>query len=222
MWVNGHFLRVCHFRYTLADGLSSVVNEGDPELQKNSTDEHFQHDLAEIDRLRELGQRELVQIIEYEVEGSIFRCCTYEYTLSDGRKEITGEGDSDPNVCRPVLSREQQAEVHRLRRLEQGEFLGFQDREINGYIFSMETYKFTLTDGTVVTHTIGWRKGRKAYLTKADLEELDSLKEQGAGEFLEVSEREVLGKMFSFERRRYILRDNTEVILSVGKPLNDR
>lgn len=217
-WINGRFHRTCHFRYTLADGRVINMGEGDPDLQKQLTPEQSQLDHAEIDLLRDQDQRELVRIVESDVEGNIFRTCMYEYTLSDGRTKTVGESDPDPNVRLPVLSPEQEKEVWRLRSLKQGEYLGDLDREINGHIFSCETYIFTLADGTVVTHAVGERKDRKIYLTNADREELRALMMPETGELLDITEREVRGQIFRFVRRRYILSDGTEVIKSIGKP----
>jgi hypothetical protein len=220
-WINGRFHRTCHFRYTLADGRIINMGEGDPDLRKRPTPEQSKLDHAEIELLRAQGQRELVRITESDVEGYIFRTCSYEYTLTDGRTKTVGESDPDPNVRIPVLSPEQNKEVWRLRSLKQGEYLGDLDREINGHIFSCETYLFTLADGTVVTHAVGERKDRKIYLTDADREELRALMMSGAGELLEITEREVRGQKFRFERRRYILSDGTEVIKSIGRPSED-
>ncbi len=221
-WTNGRFHRTCHFRYTLADGRVISMGEGDPDLRKQLTPEQTKRDHDEIELLRAQGQRELVRIVESDVGGHIFRTCMYEYTLGVGRTKTVGESDPDPNVRIPVLSPEQDKEVWRLRSLKQGEYLGDLDREINGHIFSCETYIFTLADGTVVTHAVGERKDRKIYLTDADREELRELRMSGAGELLEITEREVRGQKFRFERRRYILSDGTEVIKAVGKPKDNQ
>jgi hypothetical protein len=221
-WTNGRFHRTCHFRYTLSDGRVITMGEGDPDLRKQHTPEQTKLDHAEIGLLRAQGQRELVRVIESDVDGHIFRTCTYEYALSDGRTETVGESDPNPNVRMPVLSPEQNKEVWRLRSLKQGEYLGDLDREINGHIFCCETYIFTLADGTVVTHAVGERKDRKIYLTDTDREELRALRMSGNGELLDITEREVRGQKFRFERRRYILSDGTEIIKAVGKPKDDQ
>ncbi|MHC4205062.1 MAG: hypothetical protein ACYSTT_10460, partial [Planctomycetota bacterium] len=90
-WTNGRFHRTCHFRYILADGRVISMGEGDPDLRKQLTPEQTKLDHAEIELLRDQGQRELVRIIESDVRGHIFRICTYEYTLSDGRTKTVGE-----------------------------------------------------------------------------------------------------------------------------------
>jgi len=222
LWVNGHFQRTCHFRYKLADGRFVTIGEGDPDVEIEPAPEQFKRDMDEIALLRDLGQRELVGIIESDVDGKIFRTCEYEYTLSDGRAVPVGEGDPDPDTQTPVLTPEQDKEVWHLRRLEQGEYLGDLEREINGQIFVCETYIFTLEDGTVVTHAMGGPKNRKTSLTAAEWEEFGSLRKSEAGELLDITEREVQGQMFRFERRRYILSDGVEVILAVGKHLDSK
>ena len=217
-WINGHFHRTCHYRYTLADGRQINMGEGDPVGQRPRTPEQFQKDREEIETLRAQDQRQLVRIVEEDVEGDIFRGCMYEYTLGDGYAKTIGESDPDPSVQTPVLSETQQKEVWRLRSLKQGEFLGYLDYEIHGLVFSCETYVFTLPDGTVVTHAVGERKDRKTSLTEADWEEFRGLLSQDACELLDITERDVHGKRFRFERKRYYLQDGTEIIRAHGTP----
>lgn len=221
-WINGHFHRTCTFSYILADGRVHNVNEGDPELEKQTTPEQIKRDMAEVTHLREQGPPELVRIFEDDIEGNIFRVYIYEYTLSDGRTVPVGGDDPDPDLQTLVLSPEQIREVWRLYLLKQGEYLGDSEREINGHIFTCAVYIFTLSDGTVVTHTVGERKNRKSFLTDAEKAEFESLREPETGELLDITEREVHGHMFRFERRRYTLSNGVEVIQSDGKPLDSQ
>lgn len=218
-WVNGNFHRTCCFKYTLADGRVFNMGEGDPHEQKR-TPEQIARDHKEIDRLRKQGKRELVRIIETDVGGSIHRVCIYAYQLSDGRTQTVGKGDPDKKANNPNLNPEQSEEVWRLRGLKRGEFLGNLEREIHGLRFVCETYLFTLEDGTVVTHAVGSREGRKEHLTEADWQEFRSLGPE-AGKLLDVTEKEVHGRRFRFERRLYILSDGTEFIHANGTPVEE-
>ena len=217
-WVNRHFFRTCMFRYTLSDGRIEEMAESDPDQKESLDPGQLARDHEEIDQLRIRGERELTKIIEFDVEGALFRTCIYEYVLSDGRTQTVGEGD--PEASDIVLSPEQQNEVWQLYNMKQGESLGVLDREVEGMTFACETYLFTLDDGTVVTLAQGQRKDRKTRLTEADWEELAAIQRTDAGEYLSTEEKEVRGQTFIFEKRRYILSDGTEVIQAEGKPAN--
>ena len=218
-WINGRFHRTCIFQYTLADGRVRGMGENDLGLDNPPSPEQIKRDDAEVDRLRAEDQREITRIIETGVAGRIMRICMFQYTLGDGRTTSVGENGSDPNTWAPVLSQAQAEEVWRLRRLKEGEFLGDLDREAEGHVFSCETYRFTLADGTVVIHAVGDRKDYKTHLTDADREEMQRLRTAGTGERLEDTEQDVYGQRFRFERRRYLLSDGTEVIRAYGTPV---
>ena len=161
-------------------------------------------------------------VLEKIGEGNLFRVCQYKYTLADGRERIVAE--SDPELPPPawVPSPEQIAEIWGLRGLKQGEFLGYQDRQILGKTITFETYIFTLSDGMKVTHSVGEVKGQRINLTDADREELRKLRETNRGEDLGTEVSEVRGRTFSFKRERFILSDGTEVIWSKGEPTHSQ
>ena len=216
--VNGHLHRTFRFKYVLADGRETTIGESDPDKEDRRSPEQIEKDFEEIAHLREQGERELVRVIDTQVEGDLHRVCVYKYVLADGR-ELTVGGEADPEF----LNFEQILEVGRLRLLKQGDFLGYDDRDVQGKTFNFETYIFTLSDGTVVTHAIGGPKGHeKTWLTEADWEELSILLVQSVqseeGEDLGIEEKEIRGRIFVFERKLYILSDGTEVIWSDGKP----
>jgi hypothetical protein len=220
--VNGHFHRTCRFKYTLSDGRTHTMGEGEPDSQAQRTPEQIEKDHEEIAQLREQGKRELVGVMDTQIEGDLHRTCSYEYVLADGRTMSVGEGDPElPPPANP-LGTEKIEEIWRLRRLKQGEYLGFSDREVQGRTFTFETYVLTLSDGTVVTHAVGGLKGLKTRLTEADWEEFRNLRDAGQGEDLGTEEKEVLGRVFSFKRQRYILSDGTEFIWSTGKPIEEQ
>ncbi len=219
--VNGHFHRTCRYQYTLSDGRTHIIGEGEPDSQAQRTPEQIEKDHEEIAQLREQGKRELVGVTDTQIEGDLHRTCSYEYVLADGRTMSVGE--SDPELPPPAnpLGTERIEEIWRLRRLKQGDYLGFSDRDVQGRTFTFETYVLTLSDGTVVTHAVGEPKGFKTRLTEADWEEFRNLRDAGEGEDLGTEEKEVLGRVFSFKRQRYILSDGTEFIWSVGEPIQD-
>lgn len=216
--VNGHFWRTCVFKYVLSDGRTHTINEADPDEDKPRTPVQMEQDFEEVTRLREQGLRDVVSVIETDLEGEIHRTLICRYVLAGGREVTMGEGDPELAPPTKMLSPEQIQEVAHLQLLKQGEFLGSVERQMYGKTFTFERYLFTLSDGTVVTRAEGKPKGQKTTLTEADWKELHSLKKAGAGEYLGIYEEEIRGKVFVFERKRYILSDGTEVIRAEGDP----
>ena len=90
-----------------------------------------------------------------------------------------------------------------------------------GRCFTFERYSYKLADGGVAVRAEGRPTGAKQDLTKADRNELANLTKAGAGELLGRYEQEVRGKLFSFEKTRYVLSDGTLVIRSRGAPKAD-
>ncbi len=221
--VNGNLHRTFSFKYVLSDGRETTIGEGDPDERKTRSHEQIKKDNAEIELLREKGERELIGVVDTLAKGELHRSCSYKYTLADGRELTVGESDPELPPPAQMLSVEQIDETWRLRKLKDGEYLGYQDNEVQGKTFAFETYVFTLSDGTEVTHAVGDPKGRdKIHLTEADREEFRILKEAGDGEDIGTVEKEIRGRIFSFKRERYILSDGTEYIWSVGKPIGDQ
>jgi hypothetical protein len=219
--VNGHLHRTFRYRYVLSDGRIRTIGESEPGKNEPLSPEQIDEDRKQIDILREKGERELIKVIDTEVEGELHRTCIYKYILADGREKSVG--GSDPELVQPVteLSTEQINEIWRLRRLEKGDFLGYEDKQVQGQTFTFETYIFTLSDGLVVTHGVGEPKGLKTSLTQLDWEELHELMDARVGEDLGVVEKQFNGRWFVFKRQRFILSDGTEVIWSNGRPSED-
>lgn len=216
--VNGHFHRTFQYKYTLSDGRTRTMAEGDPDRQAQRTPEEIERDHEEIAQLREQGDRELVQVVDTQVEGDLHRLCSYKYVLADGRTMTVGEEDPELPPPAEALGIEKISEIWRLRRLKEGDFLGYSDLDVQGRTFTFETYVFTLSDGTVVTHAVGEPKALKTRLNEADWQEFCDLMEAGAGEDRGAEEKVVKGRLFVFKRTLYILSDGTEVVWSAGVP----
>jgi hypothetical protein len=216
--VNGELHRTCIFKYTLADGRTTSMGESE-HVEQPPTPEQVRKDKEEIAALRQQGERVLVGIMDIEADGQVFRTCQYRYVLSDGRVQTTGEGpDAELPAPTKVLTPDQLKELYRLKDLGQGESLGILDRQSHGETIACETYRCTLSDGTVATLATGDVKGKRRFLSQADWAELDSLKTSGGGESLGTVEKEVRGRVFVFARMRYVLSDGTEVIYETGEP----
>jgi hypothetical protein len=220
--VNGRPWRTCVFRYTLADGRTREMNEGDPDRDKPQTGAQIEQDHAEAARLRAQGIRDVVKIIDNDVEGQTARTLICRYVLADGREVTMGENDSAWPEPTKRLNSEQIDETWRLKRLGEGETLEPVEETWYGKTFVFERHRATLADGTVVTLSVGEVKGAKENLTEADWEELHGLIKADAGELLDTYEQEVRGQVFTFERKRYLLSDGTEVIRADGKPKDSR
>ena len=215
--------RTLVYKYTLSDGRTMTIRENELPLASRRTPDQMQKDREEVARLRQQERRELVGVMDTQMEGNLFRVCQYKYTLADGRDLIFTESDPElPPVPAWVPSSEQISEIWRRRRLKQGEFLGYHDTQVLGKTITFETYVFTLDDGTKVTHSVGEVKGKRINLTDADREELRKLRETNRGEDLGTEVSEVRGRTFSFKRERFILSDGTEVIWSKGEPTHSQ
>jgi hypothetical protein len=220
--VNGHLHRTFRYRYVLSDGRTKTIGEGERDEDEPMIAAQIDQDREQISLLREKGERELTKVIDTEVGGELYRTCTYKYILADGRERTVGE--ADPELVQPAkpLSTKQIEEIWRLRRLKKGDFLGYEDKQVQGQTFTFDTYMFTLSDGTVVIHGVGEPKGLKTRLTQTDWEEFRNLLQAGAGEDFGIVEKEFKGRVFIFKRQRFVLSDGTEVIWSVGTPKDER
>jgi|GEM_PF-505748 len=217
--LNGKPFRVLRFKYVLADGRTHLMNEGDPDQDKPVSPEQMQKDIEEAARLRAQGVRDVVGVLDRNVEGQVHRTLICRYMLADGREITIGEGD--PSLAPPtkVLTGDQVTEAWRLKELGEGETLEPTENVLYDKTFVFENRLLVLADGTVVTLSSGTVKGDGwASLTDAELQELRGLIEANAGEVLSVYEQEVRGRVFRFERKRYTLSDGTQVVQAEGKP----
>ncbi len=215
--VNGNPWRVFTFKYVLAGGRIHTVNEADPDAEKPAPPD--QKDFEEAARQRAQGIRDIVGVIDTEVDGQMHRTLQCRYVLSDGREFEMGEADSALTPPTKTLSPEQIDEIWRLKILGQAETLEPVETAMYGKTFVFERHLCTLADGTVATLSVGKLKGAgKKNLTDADWKELRALIDANAGEFLDTYEQEIRGKVFAFERKRYTLSDGTEVIRADGTP----
>jgi hypothetical protein len=217
--VNGHSLgRVLRFKYVLSDGRVRLMNEGVSDSGGFASPAQRQKDQEEIAELRQQGRREITGVIETEVNGQVGRTLICQYALSDGREVTMGEGDPSLENAGPGLSSAQLEEMGRLERLKAGTFVGSVEKQLFGRSFTFQRYSYQLADGTRAIRSEGQPTGEKRRLSEADWNELANLTQAGAGELLGNYEQEVRGKVFSFAKRRYLLKDGTEVIRSRGMP----
>ena len=136
---------------TVTGSRMSVVNV-DPN-QTIDVDQKIK-ELEEIDLLRQQDDRELVSVIEKEVNGKLWsRGFMFKYVLSDGRQVV--RGDPDPDLEEKLLTDAQQEELINLMRADKEEDIDFAEKQVRGCMFSFECHKFILSDGTEVI----WSRG---------------------------------------------------------------
>jgi hypothetical protein len=113
----------------------------------------------EIDLLRQHGKRELVSVVEKEVNGKLSsRMFRFKYVLTNGR-EIT-RGDPDPDI-KESMTEAQKEELISLLRADEYEKIGFEEKEVRGRMFSFERNRFVLSDGTEVIWSCGTLKNEQ-------------------------------------------------------------
>jgi hypothetical protein len=219
--VNGHRLgRVFECKYVLADARVKTMREGESDSMGATSRDQIENDQQEIARLRQQGQREINTVIETEVAGNIHRTLICLYKLPDGREITMGEGDPASQSVGRMLTEPQLNELGQLKDLKAGTYIGAEEKQLFGRTYTFQRYSYTLSDGTVAINSEGQPAGLKRNLTEENWNELASLRKSGAGESLGQYEQ-VGGKVFTFEKKRYVLSDGTEVIRANGSPKTD-
>ena len=222
---------------------TSMIMSNDPDFTMSPSDiEQAQRDLEETDLLRQQDKRELVKVIETEVEGEVGRTYIYKYVLADGREDTVGENDPDEEVSRKVLSLDVK-EIFTLRKEGKGDLLDPKEVEVKGKIFIFERYRITLSDGTEIIHSIGvpkeqfrgrekgvhvftTQKDGKAVSTRSndpdftqkDAEEIDLLRQQDKRELTRVIEIELEGEVHRVYSYKYVLADGREKTIGENDP----
>ena len=214
--VNGHPLgRVLEFKYVLADGRVKTMREAESDSNLPSQIEQEQQEIA---KLRQSGQREITTILDTEVGGNIHRTLLCSYLLTDGRKMIVGEGDPTSTNSVRVLSESQSDELEKLKEQKAGVSMEPTQKQLFGQDFTFRRQAYTLADGTVVICSEGQTTGAKRNLSGENWDELANLRKAGKGQLIGDYEQEIQGKVFSFEKRKYVLSDGTEVVRANGVP----
>ncbi|MHC4229373.1 MAG: hypothetical protein ACYSWW_22985 [Planctomycetota bacterium] len=141
--------------------------------------EHAVEVKEELDLLKQQGNRELVGVTEYKVNGQHDHWwLSYEYTLSDGRVIRTGQRDPDDNTPRILVGELRKEASRRFREILEPEYstlttdpqtgeklriitpaegvvLTIYDQVVQGQTFTFQSRQFSLSDGTTVTYSFG-------------------------------------------------------------------
>ena len=125
--------------------------------------EHAVEVKEELDILKQQGNRKLVGVSEYNVNGQLdSRWLSYEYNLSDGQTLKVSERDPDDNGQRTLTSeqRKEQDELwhEQLDTENWQDFVTTEERQVRGCVISFTKWKLVLSDGTEVVYSIGRTK----------------------------------------------------------------
>jgi hypothetical protein len=140
--------------------------------------------------------------------------------VSEDRQDVVtmdANGVTDVEQTRTDLQ-----EIASLRQQNKRELLRVEETTMAGTVeMRMHEYKYTLSDGRTEEMREGMKWGG-GFDDEKRWQEWRQLKEAGPGEDLGTYEETVEGRVFSFQRERYVLRDGTEIIWSVGLPKDVR
>jgi len=145
-----------------------------------------------------------------------------EQTLITRKTTVVTVGPDSPDGTLDVeqMTRDL-AEVDRLRQQDVRELKGVDEIEANRARERRTLYYcYTLASGRSMLRNEPDPDDRdyKEVLTADQWREFHQLRRAGPGEHLGTQEKELKGRMFTFKRQRFVLRDGTEVIWSNGVP----
>ncbi len=187
--------------------------------------EKMQRELEEIEALRQQDARELVRVIDQQVNGHPWRTCVFRYTLADGRTREINESDPDRN--KPQTGEQIQRdyeEAGRLRAQGVHDVVSVIDTEVEGQTARTLICRYVLADGREMTmgeNDSAWPEPTKR-LSSEQINETWRLKRLGQSETLAPLEETQYGKTFVFARERVTLADGTVVTLSRGEVKGDK
>ena len=123
-----------------------------PESWANSPEQALKVN-EELALLKQQGDRELVSVVETDVNGKLSRrYLIFKYVLADGSEIKTGDFDPDFKETMTKVKRE---ELISLLRADEYERLDDIREEVRGRMFVFTRQRFILSDGTEVIKSVG-------------------------------------------------------------------
>ncbi len=160
---------------------------------------------------------------EQTSDGGTYRDANgVEQTLITRRTTVVTVGpDSSDGTLDVERMRRDLAEIDRLRQQDIRELKAVDEMEVNGARERRTLYyRYTLASGRSMLRNEPDPDDRdyQRVLTADQWEEFQQLRKAGPGADSGTQEKEVRGRIFTFQRQRFVLRDGTEVIWSKGAP----
>lgn len=160
---------------------------------------------------------------EQTFDGGTYRDANgVEQRLITQKTTVVTVGPDSPDGTLDVeRTKRDLAEIDRLCQQDIRDLKAVGEIEVNG---TRERpvlyYSYTLADGRSILRNERDPNDRdyKEVLTTDQWQEFHQLRRAGPGEDLGTQEKEVKGRVFTFQRQRFVLRDGTEVIWSKGVP----
>ena len=122
----------------------------------------------------------------------------------------------------PEHAVEVKEELDILKQQGAGELVSVVEKEINGKLISRYfRSRYVLADGREIKSS-DYDPDFNEHMTDAQQQELMSLLQSNEYVTIGYENKEFRGRIFSFERNRFVLSDGTEVIWSIGRPGEDR
>jgi hypothetical protein len=240
--VNGKLIsRFFRAKYVLADGHEIKSGDFDPNFNESLAD-------AKREELMSLLQADEYVTIGYEKKefrGRIFSFERNRFVLSDGTEVIWSHGrpsedrqnevttvDIDPKEADQILN--EKREIATLRQQDKRKLIAVDELMANGEMDRrVFVYRYQLSDGRSMDLREGdefnlvrnkkLRGDEVNYiLNKEQRQEWVQLRKAGAGEDIGTYEEEFEGRLFVFERKKFVLSDGTELTWSYGTLKDDQ
>ena len=131
---------------------------------------------------------------------------------------------SNKTADNPELAVQTAEEMDLLKQQGIKELVSVHESEVNGQLDSRKLgYEYTLSDGRTIRQYEDDPDTQDLERSLAEAQEDEIISLMRTDEFVTIGseKKEVGGRMFYFERNRFVLSDGTEVIKSIGRPIED-
>ena len=132
---------------------------------------------------------------------------------------VTVGPDSPDGTLHVEQTQKDLEEIDRLRQQDIRRLRAVIDTEAGGGFYRSLLYEYTLSNGRTYCSSEGDPDQKdQTHLTTAQKNELNQLTRTGKGQDAGTQDKQVKGRLFSFQRQRFVLSDGTEIIRSRGTP----
>jgi hypothetical protein len=154
------------------------------------------------------------------VSGTVRDANGVEQPIITRRTTSVALGPDHPDGTLDVeQARKDLEEIDRLRQQDIRRLRAVIDTETGGSFHRTLLYDYTLSNGRTFCVNEGDPDHKDGtHLTTAQWDELNQLKKAEKGQDAGTQEKQVNGRLFSFQRQRFVLSDGTEIIRSEGTP----